>query len=219
MEPKKVVVLGCGGTGVDILELIDDINGVKSTFNCVGFLDDDSTQWEKEVCGIPVLGPLKKASELKDVSFLNGLGAPSNHWKTERIISEIGIQTKQFETIVHPMSKVSKRSVLGSGVIVYPYVFIGPNVKIGNLSTILANTTINHGSVLEDFNIVCSNVSISGSVKIEKSCYLGAGSSIRQNINIGEKSLLGLGSVVLNDVKSNSVVKGNPAVFLRENCG
>ena len=116
------------------------------------------------------------------------------------------------------MSKVSKKSFLGFGVIVYPHVFIGPNVKIGNLSTILANSTINHDSVLEEFAIVCSNVAVSGAVKVGKSCYLGAGSSIRQNVTIGERSLLGIGSVVLNNVMPDSVCKGNPAVFLRANC-
>ncbi len=218
MKPKKIVILGCGGTGTDILDLLDDINETKQTYSCIGFLDDDASQWEKEICGVPVLGPLKKAPDLAGVSFLNGLGSPSNHWKTEQIISEIGIQANQFEKIVHPKSKVSKKSVLGFGVIVYPYVFIGSNVKVGNLTTLLANTTINHDSVLNEFTIVCSNVSVSGAVKIGKSCYLGAGSSIRQNVTVGERSLLGIGSVVLKDVKPNSIVKGNPAEFLRENC-
>jgi sugar O-acyltransferase (sialic acid O-acetyltransferase NeuD family) len=217
MEPKKLVILGCGGTGIDILDLIDDVNKSKKKYSCIGFLDDDSKQWGKEVSGVPVLGALKKASEFEKVSFVNGLGSPSNYWKTEEIISDIGIKAEQFETIVHPMSVVSKKSVLGFGVIVYSHVFIGANAKIGNLTTLLANTTINHNSVFEEFNIVCSNVSVSGAVKVGKSCYLGAGSSIRQNVTIGDRCLLGMGSVVLNDVAPNNTVAGNPAVFLRKN--
>ena len=48
---------------------------------------------------------------------------------------------------------------------------------------------------------------------IKKGASIGANSTIICGNTIGENSLVGAGSVVTKDVKRNSLVYGNPAVF------
>lgn len=52
-------------------------------------------------------------------------------------------------------------------------------------------------------------------VTIEKGCDIGVGSVILPGIKIGKFSIVGAGSVVTRDVKSFSIVAGNPAKLLR----
>ena len=57
---------------------------------------------------------------------------------------------------------------------------------------------------------------ISGANKIEEETYVGVGSTTTENLSIGKKSIIGAGSVVLNNVKSNSVYLGSPAKFYKK---
>ncbi|XDD51548.1 DapH/DapD/GlmU-related protein [Leptospira sp. WS92.C1] len=53
-------------------------------------------------------------------------------------------------------------------------------------------------------------------VVIEESAKIGANSTILPGVTIGKSSLVGAGSVVTRNVPKRSIVKGNPAEFLRK---
>ena len=50
-----------------------------------------------------------------------------------------------------------------------------------------------------------------GCIEIGSHVFIGAGCSIGYNVRIGDNVLITAGSVVANDIPSNSVVRGNPA--------
>ncbi len=208
---KRLLILGSGGTSIDILDFVDDINSHQPTYECIGFLDDNQNKWGKKIYNLTVLGPLEHAHQFTDVYFVNGLGSPANFSKREEIIARIGIPMERFETIIHPDARVSRKSFLGSGSVIYPNSVIGANVQIGEQAIILSNVAINHDTSVGSYTILASGVCVSGGVKIGKCCYLGTGSKIIQDAVIGDYCLIGMGSVVLDNVNSNSVVVGNPA--------
>jgi acetyltransferase-like isoleucine patch superfamily enzyme len=49
---------------------------------------------------------------------------------------------------------------------------------------------------------------------IGKRCFIGARSFIMPGVRVGDNSIVGAGSVVLGDVRSGSIVMGNPARVL-----
>jgi len=214
---KKVAILGTGGNSIDILDTINDVNRLERSpvYECVGFLDDNASLWGKDLQGLKVLGPLQDAHELGDCYFVNGIGAPSNFWKKEGIISKTGVLPDRFETIIHPSASVSTTARLGRGVVVFQHVVITSNVQIGSHVIILPNSVISHDDVIGDYTCITGGVCISGQVKVGKSCYLGTNSAIVGNVDIGDYCLIGMGSAVLHTIASNSVVVGNPARFLR----
>src|SRR5262245_2576614 len=114
---KKIVILGTGGNSIDILDAINDINLQNSSrvYECIGFLDDNQSLWGKILCGVKVLGPLSNARELKACCFVNGIGAPSNFWKKDSIISKTGVPQEKFETIIHPSAAISRTAHVGRG--------------------------------------------------------------------------------------------------------
>jgi len=110
-------------------------------------------------------------------------------------------------------------------------VIIGDSVEIGAKCTIargtIDNTIIENNVKIDDQVHVAHNVfigegtiitgcaEISGGVKIGRFCWLAPGCSIIQKKIIGDHSMIGIGAVVLNDVKADTVVFGNPATLLR----
>ena len=48
-------------------------------------------------------------------------------------------------------------------------------------------------------------------MKIKEGSYIGMNSSIKERVTLGKWSIVGMGSVVIKNVKENSVVVGNPA--------
>jgi sugar O-acyltransferase (sialic acid O-acetyltransferase NeuD family) len=215
---KKIIILGTGGNCIDILDTINCINDSKrvSSYECVGFLDDNQQNWGKEHFGVPVLGPLNSAQEYPDHFFINGIGSPLNFWKKKEIISKTNLPGERFETIIHPTASVSSMASLGYGVVVFQNVTITSNVKIGNHVIVLPNCVISHDDVLGDYTCIAGGVCISGGVTVGHSCYLGTNSAIIGNVNIGNYCLIGMGSIVLEKIADNLVVVGNPARFLRK---
>ncbi len=214
---KKIVILGTGGNCTDILDTLLDINDAqgKLIYECIGFLDDNPEKWSLSFHGVKVLGPLQKAIELKDCSFVFGIGSTKNFWKRQDIFAKIGIEDGRFEAIIHPTASVSRMAVVGQGTVVFQNATITSNATIGKHVYILPNSVVSHDDVIGDFTCIAGGVCISGNVRIGQSCYLGTNSSIRDGVTIGDHCLIGMSSVVLKDVPENSVVVGSPARFIQ----
>lgn len=79
-------------------------------------------------------------------------------------------------------------------------------VKIDNLVHIAHNVEIGEDSLI----IACSM--IAGSVVIGKNCWVAPSASIRNALTIGENCTIGLGSTVMRNIESDSIVAGSPAI-------
>ncbi len=216
-RPVRLVILGTGGTSVDILDTLDDLNRVRGglRYECVGFLDDDTGRHGRLVHGYPILGPLGLAPALDDCLFVNGIGAPGNFWHKAAIIARTGLRPHRFATIVHPTATISRTARLNPGTVVLQHAVVAANVTIGSHVVVLPTCVVSHDSVLGDHTCLAGGVCVSGRVVVGESCYLGSNCTIMGDVQIGERCLVGMGSVVLRSVPPNSVVVGNPARFLR----
>jgi UDP-3-O-[3-hydroxymyristoyl] glucosamine N-acyltransferase len=85
------------------------------------------------------------------------------------------------------------------------HTIIEDGVKIDNLVHIAHNAHIKKGSV------IIANAMIAGSVVVGENSWVAPSSSIREGLKIGNNALVGLGAVVVKDVDSHTIVKGNPA--------
>lgn len=216
-DSRKLIILGTGGTCRDIVDTVRDINaaGVAPRIDCMGFLDDNEALWGSTVEGLPVIGPLAAARDIRECRFINGIGSPANYTQKERLIARAGVPVDRFATVIHPTASVSRTARLGRGVVVFQHVTITANVTIGDHVVILPNTVVSHDDVVGDYTCVAGGVNISGGVRIGRGCYLGTGAALIGGIEIGDGALVGMGSVVLDNVPAWTVVVGNPARHLR----
>lgn len=217
MRLTPIIILGTGGTSIDILDAINEINRLSAAprYECMGFLDDSESAWGTAFHDVEVLGPLHAANQYPVASFVNGIGSDTNFWKKEQIIRKTGVPDCRFETIIHPSASVSQMSTLGTGVVILQHVTVAANVCIGNHVIVLPNSIISHDDQIGDYTSIAGGVCVSGGVHIGKSCYVGTNASIRSQVQIGAVALVGMGAVVLGDIPENTVVVGNPARFLR----
>lgn len=98
---------------------------------------------------------------------------------------------------------------------------IGPqtNIERGHFqNTILrkdakidALVQIGHNCIIGTKTKICAGSILSGNVKVGKNVWIGPKSSLKEKIKIGDNSFIGLGSNVLNNVKKNLIIFGNPA--------
>jgi acetyltransferase-like isoleucine patch superfamily enzyme len=106
--------------------------------------------------------------------------------------------TKVWGMDIHPTVQMSLRAGLDK---TYPKgVHVGQHVYLAFNSVILTHDRT-RGLYLD--------------TRIEKNCFIGAGSMILPGITIGEGSIVGAGAIVTKDVPPRSVVAGNPAKVIK----
>jgi len=85
-------------------------------------------------------------------------------------------------------------------------------LKIGNHVTIAAGVRfITHDGGVWIFRNEIPDIQVFGPMIIEDNCVIGQDSVLFPNIRIGKNSIVGANSVVISDVKENSIVMGVPA--------
>jgi len=217
MGAQKNVIFGTGGTSVDIVDTLHDINAANTgtRYECVGFLDDNAALWGTTLAGVPVRGPLSSARHFSDCYFVNGVGSERNFRSKPEIIAAAGVPDDRFATLVHPTASVSRTARIGRGTVIFQHVTVTSNVRIGEHVVILPQAVISHDDAIGDYTCITGGVCISGNVRVGRCCYIGTRSAIRNGIDIGDGSLIGMGSVVIRSVPANSVMVGNPARYLR----
>jgi sugar O-acyltransferase (sialic acid O-acetyltransferase NeuD family) len=214
--PDRLIIFPFGGNARESLLTILDINKKNKKWDVLGFIDDDSSSWGKECCGVKVLGGQEVIKEFQDVKILAVPGNPNDYLKRQEIIDRLEKDNNHFATIIHPSVTVSPDTILGYNTIIMSNVVVSCGVNIGNHCVILPNSVIAHDCIVGDYCCIGSNVTISGNVALGSNCYVGSGVSMRDNMKIGENTLIGLGSNVISNFASGVVVAGNPAKRMRE---
>jgi len=118
-----------------------------------------------------------------------------------------------FFNVIHKSSLIFSK--LGKGSIIYPFVTISNNTKIGNFFLANLYSFVGHDCKIGKFVTLGPHAKCCGNVEIKDNVILGANSTILQGIKkkitIGENSTIGAGSVVYDSVPPNCTLIGNPA--------
>ena len=206
---QQLVIYGAGGLGREILALVQDMDRSKTTWDILGFVDDDATP-HTEISGLPVLGNKDYLLQRKTpVSVVLGFASPAakaslyNELKTNPEIS--------FPTIIHPSSCVEPRVQIGEGVLITRFCFVSVDAALGRCVFINAGSQVGHDTTVGDFTSIMPSVNISGDVSIGERCLIGVQSAILQGLSIGSGTTIGMGSIVLQNVPENCTAMGYPA--------
>jgi len=139
---------------------------------------------------------------------------------------KIGCGTKiwAFSHISHGVI-IGKNCTIGERVYIGPHVTIGDNVKIQNNCLIYEGVDIEDrvflGPSVVTTNDIYPRASKEWKHRFKKTLFkrgssVGANSTIICGNIVGENSLVGAGSVVTKNIKSGTLVCGNPARYIRE---
>ena len=202
---KKIVIIGAGGFGREVLWTIDDCNKHSKKFEVLGFVDNNTKLKNSLVKNLPVLGDVEwlLSSNEKNLGCVIAIGDCE---KKKKIIKRLEEHQKfDFPNIINPSAHLANDIELGNGIIIQHGTIVSVDTKIGNHVYINYNCTIGHDCVLNNFVTLAPGTQINGGCVIGERVYIGSGAITKNDIKIGKDSIVGAGSVIGKDLPEKSV--------------
>lgn len=211
---SQIVVIGAGGFGREVIDVIDAINSrsPRSIWDLRGVVDDSPTSANLDLLAarrIEHLGDLDDltACEVRP-NYVIGIGNPGARRQIARSLDAAGFSAA---TLVHPDATLGSHVNLGAGSVVCAGARLTTNIQVGRHGHINLNATVGHDSIVGEFVSMNPLSSVSGDCIIEDDVTLGVSSSVINQVRIGRGSTVGGGACVVRDVGPNLTVVGVPA--------
>jgi UDP-3-O-[3-hydroxymyristoyl] glucosamine N-acyltransferase len=116
---------------------------------------------------------------------------------------------RKWPSYIHPQAFVVDQTLIGQGVIIWPFVYIGYQVKIGDFSSIAQQCNIGHGAKLGVNSVIAPMVSIGGSAVIGNNVVFGMSCIVKDKIHITDNVEFLMNSVVTKDIINSGRYYGN----------
>ena len=215
---KKLVIIGAGGCGREVLQWARDINeagqaaGTGARWEIRGFLDDNPQALDGKVCTVPVLGSVDAYEVQPEDEFVCCIG---NSAVRRAVTERLKARGAVFPAVVHPNAVVADSCTLGEGVIVYPYALISDNAVIGDGCIINMYSSVAHDSVLGEYCTISAHCDVTGMCTLGSRVFMGSTSHVVPGLKIGDDVYICAGSTVMSRVRSGMKVLGNPAKIVK----
>ncbi len=210
---KKIVVVGAGGFGREVIEIFKDCNKIKKEWDILGFVDDTPSLLGKYINGYPVLGDIGWLIQNSyEINCVIAVGDPRGK---KQIAEKLEKSEVNFVSAIHPSVIMSEFVEFGRDVIICAGCILTVNIKIENHVCININSTIGHDVIIEDYSCIMPSVKISGNVVLKKGSYIGTGAAFIPKISVGKWSIVGAGAVAISNIPDNVVAVGIPAKVVK----
>lgn len=212
---KPVVIIGGGGDGLVVAQLIADIFRADKSVQLAGFLDDNIGKGNR-VNGIMVLGCLDDWVLMpQDTFFFPALHKATQMFQRAQLIKKLGIPDERWVNLCHPTACIADGVGIGNGTMIGSYVTVQPSTSIGQFVSVRAGSNLGHGVTIEDFAYIGPNATMSGGVTIEQGAHIAPNAAVLEACNVGAYSVVGLGAAVTKNVEPYAICMGNPARKIR----
>lgn len=204
----RVAILGAGGFGREVLDVIEAVIARSPRFAFIGFIDDDPAYIERlEARNAPLLSGLDDPV-LAGAHYVVGIGNPGIRRRMAERADEAGLTAA---SVRHPGATFGALNTIGDGLVACSHVSVTTNITMGRHVHLNLNSTVGHDCVIGDFVTIYPGANISGNVTIGDGVEIGTGASVIQGVSIGEGTVVGAGAVVTRDLPAHVVAVGAPA--------
>lgn len=203
-DPMAIVIYGCGGHGKSVADLLHALG----SYRIVGFIDDGVPVGEV-VMGYPVLGGGEQLSVLASQGVrqaVNAVGGIGNLEIRLRVFERLAAASFANPAVVHPKAFLEPGARLEAGVQVFPFAYVGSDVRVGFGSIINTGAIVSHDCVIEAYANVSPGATLAGGVRIGQGALIGMRATVNLLVNVGAGARLGNGATVKTDVPDGAVV-------------
>lgn len=211
---KNLLIIGASGFGRDIYDFAKESVGYGIEFHIKGFLDCNIDALKEYPLYPAVISSEDDYEIQEDDVFICALGDVRIKKKcTEKMLS----RGAEFYTLIHYSAHISPSAKVGKGC------FIGYNVAVGSYSVIEDHvlvqnfSIIGHDAKIGKYSRLDSKVVCVGGVIVKEMVCIYTSAVINHNVILMNGCTIGALSFVINTVKENFTVFGNPARVLKEN--
>lgn len=212
-EGTNTVVIGAGGFGREVLDVIEAAALTGSGHRFVGFVDDGQPAVDLIKDRGAVLLEGFEDPRAAGAAYLVGIGDPAVRAKVD---ADAGGRGLRSASVVHPTATFGALVSAGPGLVVCSSVCVTTNVTFGRHVHLNLGATVGHDCEVGDHVSVFPNVSVSGEVTIGAGVTIGTGTVIIQGVTVGAGTTIGAGSVVTRDLPPGVIAMGSPAKPVRE---
>jgi len=211
----RLAIVGAGGHGREVLDVVEALNQVTPTHEVVGLVADHADRDLLARRGATHLGTVDDlvAGRIDDVdaevALVLAIGDPVARRDLER---RLGAQGHTWApALVHPMASVGADVELGAGTVVAAGARITTNVRAGRHVQVNVNAVISHDCRLGDHATLSPGVLVNGAATIGEGVLLGTGAIVTPGHTVGDAAVVGAGAVVVTDVPAGVTAMGVPA--------
>lgn len=219
-----LVIIGAGGFGREVLDVVEAINAVADSvgrpvpWEFVGFIDDGRP--DRDRLARRGSNHVGSTGDLGEMATTHANGSGPLHYVVAvadpRLRRPLSIAADQAglepAVLVHPSATFGAETHLGPGTVVCSHVSLTTNIHVGRHCHINLNVTVGHDSGLADFVTIHPSASLGGEVNVADGVTIGSGATVLPRTAIGRETYVGAGAVVVSDLPPGVVAVGVPAV-------
>lgn len=200
----NVLVLGAGGHGQVIADILRTQEAAGDPVHFIGYLDDASGMHRAAA----VLGRLDAWRSVVHDALIVALG--SNATRKNRFDSLLAAGAR-FAIARHPAAIVASDVRLGIGSMLCAGAIVNTQAVIGVNTIVNTAASIDHHCRVGDHVHIAPGVRLGGDVTVETGALVGIGAVVLPGKKIGAWATVGAGAVVIDDVPAGETVVGVPA--------
>lgn len=209
----RVLVLGAGGHGQVVADILLEMGRAGSLLAICGYLDDDPALTGQSLLGVPVLGPMHRRASVPHDAVIIGVGCNRTR---ERLASELISQGEHFATACHPRAVIASDVIVGPGTAVCAAAVVNTGCVIGSHAILNTGCTVDHHNVINDYAHVAPGAHLGGSASVGIGALVGIGAIVSPQRAIGDWAVIGAGGVVIKDIPPQVTAMGVPASVRRD---
>lgn len=207
--PQRLVVVGAGGHGRELLDIIEAINAARpGTWEVLGFVDDGEPDRDLLTrLATTFLGPLEVLAGL-EANYVIGVGSGSARKLIDQQLISADLEAA---SLVHPAALVGSDTAWEPGFVLCGHGSVTTNVRLGRHCHLNRMATIGHDCRIGSYVTINPGSTVSGNVTLGDGVTIGTGASVIQGVTIGAGTTVGAGATVISDLPAGVTAVGVPA--------
>ncbi|MEF2146590.1 MAG: acetyltransferase [Desulfovibrionaceae bacterium] len=202
----KVVIIGAGGHGQVVADILFHMWRRGRDLELLGFLDSDPELTGKQFLGLKVLGTEERLDDIGHDAVVLAIGD-----NRQRMIAAERLEDELLVSAIHPSAVLAPDVSVKPGAMICAGAVVNPGSVIGPHAIINTGATVDHHNQIGAYSHIAPGVNLGGEVVVGTGALVGIGSSVVPRVRIGDWAVAGAGAVVTRDVPDGEIWAGVPA--------